>query len=60
MLLSHVAALLVLLPAIVSAAIFPPDTKVKMLDPRGFQRAMRSNVGDLLPLLMTELINFIP
>ena len=60
MLLSHVAALLVLLPAIVSAAIFPPDTKVKMLDPRGFQRAMRSNVGNLLPLLMTDLISFMP
>ncbi|KAG1850928.1 thioredoxin-like protein [Suillus subluteus] len=43
MFLFPLAALLVLLPTIVSAAIFPPDTKVKMLDPKGFRRAMRSN-----------------
>ncbi|KAG1812870.1 thioredoxin-like protein [Suillus subaureus] len=43
MLLYPLAALLVSLPTIVSAAIFPPDTKVKMLDPKGFRRAMRSN-----------------
>lgn len=57
--LSHVAALLVLLPA-VSAAIFPPDTKVKMLDPRGFQRAMRSNVGNLDSLFTVTRIDRIP
>ncbi|KAG2144324.1 thioredoxin-like protein [Suillus clintonianus] len=43
MLIFYLATLLALLPAIVSAAIFPPDTKVKMLDPKGFRRAMRSN-----------------
>lgn len=45
MLLFSLATLLVLLPTIVSAAIFPPDTKVKMLDPKGFRKAMKSNVG---------------
>jgi len=43
MLLFHATAVLALLPAIVSAAIFPPNSKVRMLDPKGFQRAMRSN-----------------
>jgi protein disulfide-isomerase A6 len=47
MLVFPLAALLVLLPTIVSAAIFPTDTKVKMLDPKGFRRAMKSNVGRL-------------
>lgn len=45
MLLYPLAALLVLLPTIASAAIFPPDTKVKLLDPKGFRKAMKSNVG---------------
>ncbi|KAI6023315.1 thioredoxin-like protein [Pisolithus marmoratus] len=31
------------LPVLISAAIFPPNTKVKMLDPKGFKRAMKSN-----------------
>src|SRR6267154_6010716 len=60
MLLSAVTALLVLLPAIVSAAIFPPDTKVRMLDPKSFRRAMQSNVGDLKSLFKNwNLITFI-
>lgn len=59
MLLFHAVALLALLPAIVSAAIFPPNSKVKMLDPKGFQRAMRSNVRALESLFTLELIVFI-
>lgn len=43
MLLPSLICLLMTLPALVSAAIFPPNTKVKMLDPKGFKRAMRSN-----------------
>ncbi|KAH7914834.1 thioredoxin-like protein [Hygrophoropsis aurantiaca] len=43
MILAQLTALLVLLPALVSAAIFPPDTKVKSLDPKGFRRAMKAN-----------------
>jgi len=55
MFLFPLAALLVLLPTIVSAAIFPPDTKVKMLDPKGFRKAMRSNVGGLDSALTLKL-----
>ncbi|KAI6001080.1 thioredoxin-like protein [Pisolithus orientalis] len=43
MLLPSLICLLMTLPALVSAAIFPPNTKVKMLDTKGFKRAMRSN-----------------
>lgn len=59
MLIFPATAFLLLLPAIVSAAIFPPNTKVKMLDPKGFQRAMRSNVGDLEYHFTVELIPFV-
>ncbi|KAH7890924.1 thioredoxin-like protein [Phlebopus sp. FC_14] len=43
MILHSLTVLILLLPTLVSAAIFPSDTKVKMLDPKGFKRAMRSN-----------------
>ncbi|KAI5995655.1 thioredoxin-like protein [Pisolithus albus] len=43
MLLPSFICLLMILPILVSAAIFPPNTKVKMLDPKGFKRAMKSN-----------------
>ena len=59
MLIFPATSFLLLLPAIVSAAIFPPNTKVKMLDPKGFQRTMRSNVGELEYLFTVELIAFI-
>lgn len=35
-------------PAIVSAAIFPSDTKVKMLDSNGFKKAMKSNMTSVV------------
>ena len=44
MILHTLTALLLVLPTLVTAAIFPPGTKVKMLDPKGFKRAMKSNV----------------
>ena len=44
MILHTLAALLLILPTLVTAAIFPPDTKVKMLDPKGFRRVMKNNV----------------
>ncbi|PFH45478.1 hypothetical protein AMATHDRAFT_78017 [Amanita thiersii Skay4041] len=31
------------MPSLVSAAIFPSDTKVKMLDPKGFKKVMKAN-----------------
>ncbi|KAG6855649.1 hypothetical protein H0H87_012667 [Tephrocybe sp. NHM501043] len=34
---------LVLAPSLASAAIFPNDTLVKMLDPKGFRKAMKEN-----------------
>jgi len=34
---------LALAPSLASAAIFPPDTKVKMLDANGFRQAMKQN-----------------
>ncbi|KAG1788443.1 thioredoxin-like protein [Suillus plorans] len=48
MLLFFLATLLVSLPTIVSAAIFPPDTRVKMLDPKGFRKAMKSNMTSVV------------
>ncbi|KIK83438.1 hypothetical protein PAXRUDRAFT_153151 [Paxillus rubicundulus Ve08.2h10] len=43
MVLRTLTALLLVMPMLVSAAIFPPDTKVKMLDPKTFRRVMKSN-----------------
>ncbi|KAF8555684.1 thioredoxin-like protein [Imleria badia] len=43
MILHSLTALTLILPTLVSAAIFPPDTKVKMLDPKGFKRVMKNN-----------------
>ncbi|KAH0583166.1 hypothetical protein H2248_011047 [Termitomyces sp. 'cryptogamus'] len=37
------AIALVLAPSLASAAIFPKDTLVKMIDPKGFKRAMKTN-----------------
>ena len=45
MLLPHLLALtLVLAPLLASAAIFPKGTHVKMLDAKGFKKAMKRNV----------------
>lgn len=45
MFLPHLLALtLALAPALVSAAIFPPDSLVKMLDAKGFKKVMKENV----------------
>ncbi|KAI9464660.1 thioredoxin-like protein [Boletus coccyginus] len=43
MILHTLSALLLVFPMLVTAAIFPPDTKVKMLDPKGFKRVMKNN-----------------
>jgi len=51
MLLNPFVSLLILLPILASAAIFPPDSKVKVLDPKGFKRVMKSNVRSLYHLL---------
>lgn len=34
-----------MVPSMVSAAIFPPDSLVKMIDAKGFKKAMKANVG---------------
>jgi len=39
---------LVFVPAFVSAAIFPPDSLVKMLDAKGFKKAMKANQTSLV------------
>lgn len=44
MILPTLTAFLLVLPTLVTAGIFPPDTKVKMLDPKGFKRVMKNNV----------------
>jgi hypothetical protein len=45
MLLFQIFAItLALAPSLTSAAIFPKDTHVKMLDAKGFKRAMKKNV----------------
>ncbi|EGN91741.1 hypothetical protein SERLA73DRAFT_192065 [Serpula lacrymans var. lacrymans S7.3] len=41
--LSLITFVYALLPALVSAAIFPSNTQVKMLDPKGFRKAMKEN-----------------
>ena len=32
-------------PSLVFAALFPPDSLVKMIDAKGFRKAMKANVG---------------
>lgn len=32
-------------PSLVSAALFPPDSLVKMIDAQGFKKVMKANVG---------------
>ena len=39
---------LVLSPTLVWGALFPKDSLVKMLDAKGFKKAMRENVRDFL------------
>jgi hypothetical protein len=34
-----------LTPSLVSAALFPPDSLVKVIDAKGFKKAMKANVG---------------
>ena len=34
-----------LAPSLVSAALFPPDSLVKVIDAKGFKKAMKANVG---------------
>ncbi|KAJ6561210.1 thioredoxin-like protein [Mycena vulgaris] len=41
--LSHLLLSLVLVPAFASAAVFPPDSLVKMLDAKTFKKAMKAN-----------------
>lgn len=56
MLFNSFTSLLMLLPVIVSAAIFPPDSKVKTLDPKGFKRVMKSNVRILYHTLTIPFV----
>lgn len=44
MLSSRLLLSLVFVPAFVSAAVFPPDSLVKMLDAKSFKKAMKANV----------------
>lgn len=34
-----------LAPSLVSAALFPSDSLVKVIDAKGFKKAMKANVG---------------
>jgi len=43
---------LALAPSLVSAAIFPSDTQVKMLDAKGFKEAMKRNVSEFDSILV--------
>lgn len=36
---------LALAPSLVLAGIFPPNTNVKMLDPKSFKKALKANVS---------------
>ena len=40
-----IACTLVLAPSLASAAIFPKDSQVKMIDAKGFKKAMKQNVS---------------
>ncbi|KAF8196834.1 hypothetical protein K438DRAFT_1673052 [Mycena galopus ATCC 62051] len=48
MLSSRLLLSLVFAPALVSAAIFPPDSLVKMLDAKSFRKAMKANQTSLV------------
>jgi protein disulfide-isomerase A6 len=44
--LPHLLALaLTLTPSLVSAALYPKDSPVKIIDTRGFRNALKENVG---------------
>jgi protein disulfide-isomerase A6 len=47
MLLQIFALTLALAPSLASAAIFPKDTHVKMLDAKSFKKAMKKNVSHI-------------
>ena len=58
MMLAQAVALSLTLPAFVSAALFPEDSLVKQLDPKGFREAMKENVSFLVRVLCCpELTN---
>lgn len=44
---SQLLALSVLAPVLVSAALFPADSTVKMLNPAGFRKALKENVSGI-------------
>ncbi|KAF8240236.1 thioredoxin-like protein [Tricholoma matsutake] len=46
--LQLLALTLALAPSLTSAAIFPPNTQVKMLDVKGFKKAMKMNVTSMV------------
>ncbi|KAJ7355671.1 thioredoxin-like protein [Mycena albidolilacea] len=48
MLSSRLLLSLVFVPAFVSAAVFPPDSLVKMLDAKSFKKAMKANQTSLV------------
>ena len=45
LLLQIIAFTLALAPSLASAAIFPKDSQVKMIDAKGFKKAMKQNVS---------------
>jgi protein disulfide-isomerase A6 len=53
--LQLLALTLALAPSLASAAIFPSNTHVKMLDMKGFKKAMKTNVGFFFFELVTIL-----
>lgn len=48
---------LALAPSLVAAAIFPADTRVKMLDAKKFKKVMKENVHVVLLLLLQIRVN---
>ena len=60
MLFSQLLALsLALSPSVVSAALFPENTLVKMLDHKGFKNAMKENVCMLCFLVILWLFHLL-
>lgn len=60
MLSTHLLALmLALAPSLASAGLFPPDSVVKMLDPKSFKKAMRANVRDFVTVIRGFCLNIL-
>ena len=60
MLSPHILALaFVVAPSLVSAAIFPSDSLVKMIDSKGFKKAMKLNVHGPIHHLRIHDANYV-